>query len=107
MTPLPPFLLGYLIVNLALQVFDGVLTYQVMNYGVPEGNPLVQAAIAAWGVVWGLVFWKALACALLLLIFAMRYRLQRLAVKALTLTALVYGPVIILSFCELVLHYSR
>src|SRR5438045_6362903 len=104
MMPLPPLLAGYLVFNLLLQVFDGVLTYQVMSYGVAEANPLVRNAIASWGVVWGLVFWKALACALLLLIFAMRYRLQALAVKALTLTAAVYGPVIVLSFCELVLR---
>lgn len=107
MTPLPSFLFGYLIFNLLLQVFDGVLTYQVVNYGVQEANPLVRSAMAAWGVVWGLVFWKALACALLLLIFAMRRRLQAFALKAFTLTAAVYGPVIFLSFCELVLHFSR
>jgi uncharacterized protein DUF5658 len=107
MTPLPALLFGYLIFNLLLQVFDGVLTYQVVNYGVQEANPLVRSAMGAWGVVWGLVFWKALACALLLLIFSMRRRLQAFALKAFALTAAVYGPVIFLSFCELVLHFSR
>jgi hypothetical protein len=104
--PLAPVLWG-LVVNLALQVFDGVLTYKVMRYGVPEANPLVRDAIATWGIVWGLVFSKAFACALLLLIFAMRYRLQTLATKAFTVTALVYGPVIALSAYELLLHLSR
>jgi len=104
--PLAPFLWG-LIVNLTLQVFDGVLTYKVMRYGVPEANPLVRSAIETWGVVGGLVFSKAFACALLLLIFALRYRLQALATKAFMLTALVYGPVIILSAYELILHLSR
>src|SRR5689334_6148685 len=104
--PLAPVLWG-LIVNLTLQVFDGVLTYKVMRYGVPEANPLVRSAIMTWGAVWGLVFSKAFACALLLLIFAMRYRLQALATKAFTLTALVYGPIIVLSAYELLLHLSR
>jgi Domain of unknown function (DUF5658) len=103
---LPPVLWG-LVVNLLLQVSDGILTYKVMKYGVPEANPLVRSAIASWGVVWGLVFWKGFACVLLLLIFTMRYRLQAFAVKALALTAAVYGPVIALSFYELVLHLSR
>src|SRR5436309_1656843 len=101
-----PVLAGYVILNLLFQVFDGVLTYQVMSYGVQEANPLVRDAIAAWGIVWGLVFWKGLACTLILLIFSMRHRLQTLAVKALRLRAAIYGPVVFLSFCELVFHFS-
>lgn len=104
--PLAPFLWG-LVVNLTLQVFDGVLTYKVMRYGVAEANPLVRDAIATWGAAWGLVFWKVFACALLLLIFVLRDKLQALATKAFTLTALVYGPVIFLSIYELVQHLSR
>ena len=38
-----------------------------VEYGVPEANPLVNAAISEWGVVWGLLYWKTLACGLLLL----------------------------------------
>jgi len=29
-----------------------------VEYGVPEANPLVNAAIAQWGVVWDLLYWK-------------------------------------------------
>ena len=44
------------IYNLFLQFFDGLLTYQVLSLGVPEANPLVNAAISEWGVVWGLLY---------------------------------------------------
>ena len=37
------------IYNLLLQFFDGLLTYQVLSLGVPEANPLVNAAIGEWG----------------------------------------------------------
>jgi len=46
------------IYNLLLQFFDGLLTYQVLSLGVPEANPLVNAAIGEWGVIWGLLYWK-------------------------------------------------
>ena len=47
-----------LVYNLFLQFFDGLFTYQVLSLGVPEANPLVNAAIAQWGVVWDLLYWK-------------------------------------------------
>ena len=106
--PLPPLIwVGLTGLNLLFQVFDGVLTYEVMHYGVREANPLVNAAITTWGAGWGLFFWKTLACALLCLIFAMRHRLHMMGIKALALTAAVYGPVVFLSFCELLLQLSR
>jgi hypothetical protein len=106
--PLPPLIwISLTGLNLLFQVFDGVLTYEVMHYGVGEANPLVAAAIGAWGAVWGLVFWKLLACTLLCTIFAMRHRLQMMGIKALALTAAVYGPVVFLSFCELVLQIGK
>ncbi len=57
--------------NLLLQIFDGLFTYHVLSLGVPEANPLVSEAISSWGEVWGLVYWKVLACTLLGLIFAL------------------------------------
>lgn len=63
-----------LIVNLTLQVFDGLFSYQLFSLGAAEANPLVAAAISSWGVVYGLAYKKILACILLLLIFALRHR---------------------------------
>ena len=36
-----------------------------------EANPMVEAGIVSWGVVGGLLYYKALACVLLLLIFSL------------------------------------
>lgn len=102
-----PAVWSHLIFNLLLQVFDGVLTYQVVLQGVPEANPLVRETIVQWGVVWGLLYWKTLACVLLVLIFALRHKLQALALKALTVTAAVYGPVSFLGLCELLLQFGK
>ncbi len=53
------------ILNLMLQVVDGLLSYQVLSEGVPEGNPLVSIALSDWGVGWGLFYCKTFACVLL------------------------------------------
>src|SRR6266566_979510 len=68
--PLIPAVWFPFILNLLLQVFDGLLSYHVLSEGVPEANPLVSRAISEWGVVWGLFYSKTFACVLLLLIFA-------------------------------------
>ena len=84
-------------VNLLLQIFDGLYTYHVLSLGVPEANPLVRDAISNWGEVWGLLYWKVLACTLLVLIFALRHFRQSLTLKALTLTSTVYGCLFVIS----------
>jgi Domain of unknown function (DUF5658) len=99
---IPPVWFHFLL-NLLLQVFDGLLTYHVVSAGVPEANPLVNNAISAWGIFWGLLYWKTLACVLLLLIFALRHRRRALTIKAFTLTAVVYGCVFIASLSVLLL----
>jgi hypothetical protein len=58
--------------NLFLQLTDGLVSYQSFVLGAVEANPVVAAAIVNWGMVWGLMYNKALACLLLLLIFALR-----------------------------------
>jgi hypothetical protein len=63
-----------LILNLTLQVFDGLFSYQAFSLGAAEANPFVSAAIANWGVIYGLLYKKILACALLL-VFAFRHSL--------------------------------
>lgn len=83
--------------NLLLQIFDGLFTYHVLTLGVPEANPLVGEAIATWGEIWGVVYWKSLACALLVLIFALRRFRENLTLKALTFTSLVYCGLFVVS----------
>src|SRR5262249_4043761 len=58
--------------NLFLQFIDGFVSHQAFALGAAEANPVVAAAIVNWGTVWGLIYNKALACLLLLLIFALR-----------------------------------
>src|ERR1700730_13444672 len=82
-----------LILNLTLQVFDGLFSYQAFSLGAEEANPLVAAAISNWGVIYGLLYKKLLACALLLLVFAFRHRLPLLTKSGLIATASVYGCV--------------
>jgi hypothetical protein len=83
--------------NLLLQIFDGLFTYYLLSLGVPEANPLVDAAISMWGKILGLLYWKVLACALIGLIFALRRFRQSLTLKALTVTSTVYCGLFVLS----------
>lgn len=101
--PLIPPVWFHFLLNLLLQFFDGLLSYHALSEGVPEANPLVNSTIAAWGIFWGLLYWKTLACALLALIFVLRHQRPSLAIKALTFTAVVYGYVFIASVSVLLL----
>ena len=87
--------------NLLLQFFDGLVSYQAFSVGAVEANPLVVAAIINWGVIWGLLYHKILACVLLLLIFAFGSRRRLLAMRALTMTASVYTCVAVACLWEL------
>jgi len=94
------------ICNLLLQVYDGALTYYLITLGIPELNPLVDDAIKMWGAAWGLLYWKALACISLALIFALRHRRRALAHGALTLTAALYGGLALVGFVEVILDMA-
>ena len=85
--------------NLLLQIFDGLFTYHVLSLGIPEANPFVRDAIASWGEVWGLVYCKLFACAMLGLIVALRAR-RHLTLQALTLTSTIYGGISVISLCH-------
>lgn len=87
--------------NLFLQLTDGVVSYQAFALGAIEANPVVAAAIINWGMIWGLLYNKALACLLLLLIFALRRNRRLLARRALTVTASVYVCAIVVCLWEL------
>ena len=105
--PLIPAVWFPFVLNLFLQIFDGLLSYHVLSEGVPEANPFVSRAISEWGVVWGLFYSKTFACVLLLLIFAFRNRRRSLTIKAFTVTAAVYGYVSIASLAIILLHFTE
>jgi hypothetical protein len=81
--------LALLLVNLALQFFDGVATYVGLHAGFGEGNPLLEWALGRLGAGPALCLFKIEACACLLLIW--RLRASRLAVPALGLSAAAYA----------------
>lgn len=54
--------------NVLLQLVDGLLTYQALQIGFPEGNPLLKASMATVGSGSALLLFKANACGLLLLL---------------------------------------
>jgi hypothetical protein len=90
-----------LILNITLQVFDGLFSYQVFSLGTAEGNPFVSSAIFNWGVTYGLLYKKILVCALLLLIFCLRYRHASPAKRALIVTGSVYTSITVASLWEI------
>ncbi|MEW6298898.1 MAG: DUF5658 family protein [Thermodesulfobacteriota bacterium] len=77
-----------LFLNVCLQLFDGLATYQGVQLGWQEGNPLLHSLMARWGVGWTLIVFKLKACALLFLL----HRIQggELSVMALAFAAACY-----------------
>lgn len=58
-----------LILNLVLQLFDGVATYEGLRIGWQEANPLLVSVFEQIGVGPGLLIFKLKASALLLLVY--------------------------------------
>lgn len=56
------------VLNIALQLFDGVATYQGLKHDWMEGNPLIVASIPYFGVGVTLLLFKAKACGFLVLL---------------------------------------
>jgi hypothetical protein len=79
-------------INISLQVLDGLMTYYGLQAGFQEGNPLVRAAMEFWGIEWGLLVWKVLACSLLGLLYSLRRSVN--VIPGLVVTA---GAYIVLS----------
>lgn len=82
-------ILALVILNLALQLFDGVATYVGMRSGFHEANPLLAWAFGHMGTATALLLFKLHACACLLLLW--RLRGSGLAVPALGVSAVVYA----------------
>lgn len=56
------------LLNIALQLFDGVATYQGLRLHWCEGNPLLAATMPTLGVGSTLLLFKAKACGFLVLL---------------------------------------
>jgi len=82
-------ILALVVLNLALQLFDGVATYIGMQAGFREANPLLDWAFRQIGTGSALLLFKLHACACLLLLW--RLRGSRLAVPALGMSAVIYA----------------
>ena len=82
------------VLNIALQLFDGVATYHgVHMWG--EGNPLILSAMGTLGVGATLLLFKAKACGFLVLLHrqgASRLAHDTLIVLATAYTALSFVP---------------
>ena len=76
------------VVNLALQLYDGLATYAGLNAGFAEANPLLKWAFGHLGPASTLFLFKMQACACLLLLW--RVRANRLTAPALALCAAIY-----------------
>jgi hypothetical protein len=76
------------VLNLALQIFDGVATYQGLRLGFGEANPLLRSTFALLGVENTLLLFKAQACGILFLLH--QYRHHSAVRAAATLVALVH-----------------
>ena len=81
-------LAGLVLLNVGLQVFDGLATYAGLRAGMGEGNPLLLASMRHLGTAQALVLFKLEACAALALIWAVRR--SSLAAPALIVCAAVY-----------------
>jgi hypothetical protein len=77
-----------LVLNMALQLFDGVATYQGLGLGFQEANPILIRAFANIGVLETLLLYKAYACGLLLVLY--RLTPARLGIPILRGLAAVY-----------------
>jgi hypothetical protein len=84
-----PVLYRLLLLNILLQIFDGIATYSGLHVGIREANPLLRSAFHLWGVVPTLAIFKVQACALLLFVY--RAAGEQVAILALTVLATVYS----------------
>ena len=79
-----------LFLNVLLQLLDGSVSYGLMSLGGAQASPIVNAALEGPRILSGLLYNKALACTLLLLIYILRHRREVMVANALTITACVY-----------------
>jgi hypothetical protein len=90
------------VLNVLLQVFDGVATYGGLQHGFCEANPLLRAAFHLWGVVPALLIFKASAFALLAFVY--RVARQPLATPALAALAATYSVCSLIPWLSMLLR---
>jgi len=61
------------VMNLSLQVWDGLATYYGLALGVQEGNPLLRSCMEYWGVGVTLVGAKSAACVFVFSLYKVPY----------------------------------
>jgi Domain of unknown function (DUF5658) len=83
------FLFRLLLLNIVLQIFDGVATCSGLHLGIREANPLLRGAFHTWGVVPTVLFFKVNACVLLLFVY--RFASERIVMPALSVLACAYS----------------
>jgi hypothetical protein len=90
------------VMNLALQVWDGLATYYGLSQGVQEGNPLWRSCMEYWGISVTLIGAKSAACVFL----AYLREVASLSVSqwGLVLTAVSYGLGSVLSWSLVLLR---
>jgi hypothetical protein len=77
------------LLNLCLQMFDGVATYQGIQHHWAEGNPLLLALMGYLGVGATLLVFKAKACGFLVVLRRLAGR--TFVAQSLAVLAVVYG----------------
>ena len=82
-------LFALLMLNVTLQVFDGIATYWGLQLGFGEGNPILLSVIAAVGPAAALVLTKLYACGCLFGVWQILR--ARLALPAFVLIAAIYA----------------
>ena len=77
-----------MVMNLALQVWDGLATYYGLSQGMQEGNPLLRSCMEYWGVGVTVVGAKSAACVFVFSLYKVAY--LSLSQWGLVLTAVSY-----------------
>jgi hypothetical protein len=77
------------VLNVCLQMFDGIATYQGMQFHWGEGNPLLLSWMPLLGIGPTLLLFKAKACAFLILL--RRLGARPVVQDSLVILAAVYG----------------
>jgi len=93
------------LLNIVLQLFDGLGTYQGVQLGWQESNPLVHALMGHWGVGWALLGAKSAACAFLLLLRCLGTH-PLFITRALSLIAACYFALSFVPWLSLLLLYA-
>ena len=103
--PLIPAVWFPFILNLLLQVFDGLLSYHVLSEGVPEANPFVSRAISEWGCGLGFILFENVCLCFAFLDLCPEEQTTIPNDQSFTVTAAVYSYVSIASLIILLLHF--